>query len=499
MWSLFKELRLHNKLAAQRNPMFEKNKFAKFFLFFGGLFWVGYLIFLGVIIAFALKKSIINLEAYQALNTILPLVLSLDFLMRFPLQKPPTQEITPYLLLPIKKKQVIDFLLLRSLPHFINFFWFCFFIPFALITVTYTYGLSGVILYNLGIWLLILVNNYWYILCRLLINEKTIWVLLPTLFYLALGLLIFLPDQSPIGYFFRALGDYLIEGRLVAYIGVLGCIIALFFINRVVVSKLIYSETSKSQDSTKVLTISSYSYLERFGEIGEFMRLELKLLLRNKRCRVSLRSIAFLVVIFSLLISFTPAYDGKFTSNFFAFYAFISFGTVILTYIMSYEGNYMDGLMTRKESILNLLKAKYYTYSLGALIPFVLMIPAVVMNKISLLKLCSFALFTVGFVYFFLFQLAVYNTKTIPLNVTTSSRQSSTGLQTLVSISVLFAPLLLHRGIELFFEETTSLWILLGIGLSFILTSSLWIKNIYRRFMMRRYKNMDEFRNTREG
>jgi hypothetical protein len=39
--------------------------------------------------------------------------------------------------------------------------------------------------------------------------------------------------------------------------------------------------------------------------------------------------------------------------------------------------------------------------------------------------------------------------------------------------------------------------ILIIIGLGFIATHNLWIKNIYKRFMKRRYKNMEEFRASR--
>lgn len=60
---------------------------------------------------------------------------------------------------------------------------------------------------------------------------------------------------------------------------------------------------------------------------------------------------------------------------------------------MSFEGNYIDGLMSRKESIMSLLKAKYYTYSIGEIIPFILMIPAIIMNKLTLLG--AFAWFSI--------------------------------------------------------------------------------------------------------
>ena len=40
--------------------------------------------------------------------------------------------------------------------------------------------------------------------------------------------------------------------------------------------------------------------------------------------------------------------------------------------------------------------------------------------------------------------------------------------------------------------------VLLVIGLGFILTSRIWLKNVYNRFMKRRYKNMEGFRDSRQ-
>ena len=51
--SLFIELRKQGKLAAKRNPMYEKNKFGKFWMYFMAVLWAGYLIFFGTTFAFA--------------------------------------------------------------------------------------------------------------------------------------------------------------------------------------------------------------------------------------------------------------------------------------------------------------------------------------------------------------------------------------------------------------------------------------------------------------
>lgn len=36
---LFNELRKHHRLAAKRHPMYEKNRFGKFFMYFMSVFW----------------------------------------------------------------------------------------------------------------------------------------------------------------------------------------------------------------------------------------------------------------------------------------------------------------------------------------------------------------------------------------------------------------------------------------------------------------------------
>ena len=154
--------------------------------------------------------------------------------------------------------------------------------------------------------------------------------------------------------------------------------------------------------------------------------------------------------------------------------------------------------MSRKESIYNLIRAKYYFYSFAVIIPFILMIPAMVMGKISLLMAVSYSFFTTGFIYFIILQLAVYNNKTTPLNESLIGRQSTgTGFQSLISIMAFGVPMLVNNLLRIAVGETISLWILLVIGLSLTFTSNLWIMNIYKRFMIRRYKNMEGFRDTK--
>jgi len=494
--NLFLELRKHGKLAAKRNPMYEKSKFGKFWIYFMGVFWAGYLIFFGTTFAYAFAGEAI--ESYQVLNSGLIFVLAIDFMARFPFQKLPTQEVKPYILLPVKRDRLIDFLLIRSGLNGFNAIWLFFFVPFAIISITKFYGIAGVLTYCIGIWLIMIFNNYWFLLCRTLMGERLWWVSLPIAVYGGIAAGLFIPNKSPLFDYSIDLGESLIKGNIIAFISILVAIAIMWIINRTIMKGLVYDEINKVED-TKVKHVSEYKFLDRYGEVGEYMRLELKLLLRNKVCKQALRTVILVVVGFSLVLSFTDVYDGKGMKNFIVVYNFVIFGILFLSSLMSYEGNYIDGLMSRKESIYNLLRAKYTLYSIAILLPFILMIPAIATGKLALLTCISWAIFSIGCVYFCLFQLAVYNNKTVDLNAKMTGRRNiGGGLQNLIAGATFGVPLLLNIILNSTVGQFATSWTLIIIGSVFILSSNFWLKNVYYRFMKRRYKNMEGFRDSRQ-
>ena len=495
--NLFLELRKLGKLAEQRNPMYEKNKFAKIFLYIAIAFWAGYFVFFGTLFGIALQDEAV--EPYHIINSGLLFILLIDTVMRMPFQKTPTQEMKPFLLLPISRHRLIDFLLIRSGLDKFNLFWLFFFVPFALISITRFYGLAGVCTYCLGIWLLMVFNNYWFLLCRTLTGERIWWIALPISLYGCLLAAMIVPDDSPVFDWFLNLGEGFITGNLFSFIGMSIAIALMGWVNRYVIRKLVYNELNKVEDTTvRVKHVSEYRFLDRYGELGEYIRLELKLLLRNKICKHQLNMVLVVTTLFSCLISFTDVYTGL-MKDFWILYNYQLMGLMFLSSLMSYEGNYIDGLMSRKESIYTLLRAKYIVYSLALIIPFILMTPGMISGNLSAMLCFCWLFFVPGPIYFLLFQLAVYNNKTINLNTKMMSRQNvGSGIQSLVSGASFFVPFALYGLITLLTGEAAAPWVVLGIGLTFILASPYWLKHIYRRFMKRRYQNLEGFRNSRE-
>jgi hypothetical protein len=180
-------------------------------------------------------------------------------------------------------------------------------------------------------------------------------------------------------------------------------------------------------------------------------------------------------------------------------YVFIINGGMLLIKIMGAEGNYIDGLMIHKENILQLLHAKYYFYCVLLLLPFLIMIPTVFMGKYTILMLVSMMAFAAGPVFCLLMQMAVWNKQTVPLN---SKLVSKGNVETNwfafgAEMAAMFAPVIIISVLSAFMNETLTYVTMLLIGLFFIALRHLWLRNIYQRFMARRYENMESFRATR--
>ena len=494
---LLSVIRKNKSLEAKRNPAFDTNRFAKFMIYFMVAYWAAILLLLGVLLPPLFEEVSPAMEPYHIMNQGLIYILLADFLLRTMAQPAISNEVKPYLLLPIKKKKLISTFLLQHGISSYNFFWFFMFVPFAFITIIKFYGFGGMFLYLLGIWLLMVMNTYWFSLCKMLFNEHPLWILLPILFYLGLGAAEFLLKSHPISIFTMNFAEGYIQGNILTFILTIAAILLLFWINYVVQKKILYDEISKVKD-TKIKHVSEYKFLDRYGLVGEYMRLELKLVLRNKTAKTQFFMGFFIMIAFSCALAFTDVYDGEAMQAFLFIYNFCILGLMTLGNTMSFEGNYIDGLMSRKESIYILLRAKYYIALLFLLIPFAVMMLPVTQDKVSILAPFAYMMLSGGFIFALLLQTAVYNSRTLPLNANiTKGNRSTSKMQQLITAGAFGLQIMLDTLLALPFGRMAAYWIEFAIGLAFIITHRYWIKNIYKRLMKRKYKNMESFRATR--
>ena len=486
---LFKLLRANNKLSYRRSPAFEQSQWAKLLMYIGGGIFAIYLIIYGAIIGFAAEGEAGSIIAFMIL------ILPIDFLLRFIFQTTPAMMVKPYILMPISRFTAIECFLASSHVSGYYLLWLAMFVPYSIVAIAGGAGFFSVLYVLLVSELLIILNSQVYLFFRTLVNRSVLWML-PALLLYAAPFLPLLIDKKWLNRELDLLQEIGAAWWMLPL--VLALIAGMFFVNRHFQFKYVYEEISKKKES-ELKRVSTFSFFNRFGIVGEYLKLELKSNLRNKVMRQRTIMSLSLVIIFSLLIAYTDVYDNPMMTNFWCLYCFAIYSVTSLIKIMGQEGNYIDLLMTRRESILSLLKAKFWFYAAVLVVPFVIMLPAVFTGKFTLLMLFAYMLLTGGFIHFVIFQLAVYNKQTLPLQQKVTGKGNiENGMQIVIELVALLGPGIIVGVGYLLVGMTYTYLFMCALGLAFILTYPLWLRNVYNRMMQRRYDNLDGFHSTRE-
>jgi hypothetical protein len=498
---IFKTLRKHRKLAEKRALNPNQKAIAKVMMWIAGAFTILYLMGIAIMFSLVINDSS-RTTSLEFITTILPFLLTIDFFLRFSIQQTPSQIIKPYVLTRIPRKTCIDSFIATTLFSAGNIVWFALFIPYCLMSVVFNFGLWPTVILLLLLWVTIMANSQWYLIARTLINDSVRWWVLPAVVFAAMYTPWIIKNFDAFDKFYSTSGTIIETGNPLPLIIAIALLCILIAINRKiqlshVMRELARVETSKAA-GTKLLSRIA-PWLDNKGATGRYIMLEIKSMMRNKNPRKAFIFSVVIILILSLLISFTDIYDGNFMTNFWAIYNYAIFGAMILSKIMCYEGNYIDGLLVHKENILSLLKAKYIIFSALLIPTFLLMLPTVFAGKWSLLMLIAYGLFTAGFQYFMLFQLAVYNNQTVPLNAKFigKSGMENNYEQLIINLAAFFLPIIFISILQAFMSKTASYIVMLVIGLIFVLTYNMWMRNIYNRMMKRKYKNLEVMRATR--
>ena len=494
---LFRALRHHIKLAEKRSVAYEQNKVAKVLLYIGGSFVVLYLVFIAIMLALIANTSS-SQTTYEFLFGLLPFFLAADFLVRFISQQTPVQLIKPYSLLPISKYTCVEMFVLSSVVSPNNLVWMAVTVPYVLMTTLFCDGFWASMGIVVSFQLLVTVNSQWYMLVRTLINQSLKWWVLPIAVYALVFSPLYCDSIDTLFDIYSSLGRGFAFWHPLHYFGLLLVLFAFIELNKRMQFHFTYLENA-NVEAPKMRSVSEFRMFDRFGQTGEYLKLEIKSLIRNKNMRKSFVFSTLFTIFLSLVVSFTDLYQDDFSKIFWVAYVFMLYGANTLMKIMCAEGNYIDFLAVHKENIMQLLRAKYFFYGSMLVLPFLLMLPTVFTGKHSLLALFSMMCFTAGPVYCLFMQMAVYNRQTMPLNTKFISKGNveNNYFQIVALLLAMFLPVIVISSLRTMFSENTAYLVLLVFGIAFISSYSLWIANIYRRFMKRRYVNMESFRATR--
>lgn len=494
-FQLYKLLRNNEDLKDERHPMFEKNRFMKFLAIFMWLYYAAILLFLGTIMPLGMKHAYAGVAAYHVFDGWFPVVLIIDFWIRFVLQETPAQVAKPYALLPVRRSFLMHTYLLRSGFSLGNLYWWFMLVPFGLLAIACLLGWIPFFGWMLAWWMMCIADGFAYLFVRALCLKHLAWLLLPIAIHggiigLMVGWKHNLLDPACTEFLFQCT-----RWNPLCFVALAAIIAVLYWMNFKIQNKMVYNEVGKKEE-VELKHATQMNFLNRYGQLGEYLKLEMKMRMRNKTVRMQFLVGLGLMTMFAVIMYFSDVYDNAFMKSFICMYDYIVLGMMTLIVIMCYEGNYIDGLMSRRESIYQLLRAKYYFNSVLLLVPIIILTPLMYIGKMSVWMNVGYMLFTMGGVYPLIFQLAVYNNNTIPMNAKLTGKQGNM-TQQIVSLLTMALPIGLEKLATLLLGDPWGFVLLAVLGIIGIATHQIWLRNIYKRFMVRRHVNMEGFRASR--
>jgi hypothetical protein len=243
----------------------------------------------------------------------------------------------------------------------------------------------------------------------------------------------------------------------------------------------------------KSVKILNYSFLEKFGDVGQFLKMEVKFIFRNKKVRAMLLSSIFFISVgmnFYLDFkanSFKNVFSGIFVISMFS----INYAQIIFSGISSH----FDGFTTMSINVKTWLRAKYLICVITSTLS--LAISTVYMLFDARIPLFNSALylFVIGVIVPFLMYLSLFYYK--PFNVVENKSFDFKSLDWKSFIplfGMLGFPFCIYGICYLFGNIYVMYYILAGLGIIGIATNGYWMNQIALKFYRQKHKLAQGFR-----
>jgi len=481
----------HQWKATTRSAAISKNVGIKifigfiFFILFLELFGGGF--YLGSILAEKSKNPIEDLSSY-GLYFFLTILMS-----RYMLQKLPTFMVTPYLNLPISKSKLVNFILTKPLFNSLNI------LP-----------LSFILAITIGLHKYLDAYTFWMILISVIIGDlfvnylsiyiKRIQIKHEYVFY------IFLTSVTSlllVDYFniinFQAISAYIFMQVIHSPLWLLAGILLftmVYHLNFKLLYKHFNLEDFGKGDSNQKSSLENFTYLNRFGKIGAFILLELKMCIRNKRTRTMLY-MAPLFLLYGLFFYTNSTYLEM--NGFLIFVGLFISGGFMMSfglYFFAWESGHFDLILTANNTYKDYIKAKYLLMILMSTIIFLLSTLYVYFGiKILIINSACF-LFNIGVNSLLLLYFATNNNKYMDLSKGSAfNYQGVSGRHFVLMIPLLVVPIFIYLPFGLMDQANIGFAFISILGIIGLLFREKLLNMITQRFISKRHSMSEGFRN----
>lgn len=465
----------------------------RIFLGFLGLYMLASCLALGFALYPILQKVLPEQKPMQVVNSFVLFWILMELAMRFFMQTLPVMNIKPLMVVPVKRQSIIHFVLVKSIYSFYNTLGLLIFVPFALICVKKgdlsQSEAAGWIVAITGILLTVNFTNF-------LLKKKfsdDIKGLLP---YLLVVVLLFALEYFKIFSSSEVAGrgmEYILQRPFLSALPVLAAA-GLYFWNYRTLKEKFYLDASLKSKTREARAID-LSWADRFGSLAPFIKLDMKMILRNKRPRATV-IMSVLLLAYGLIFYTNKTYNDLpaflvFVGVFMTGIFMINFGQ----FIPAWDSGYYPLMMAQNIPLREYLRSKAGLMYLSVVVLFLGTLPYVYFGiHIVFLNLAA-ALYNAGINIPVLLFAGSFNKKRIDLEKSVFMNYQGTGAtQWIVALPTMIIPILIWYIAYKVGNQLIANLVLGGIGLGGLLLQGRISDFIARAYKERKYRTIEGFK-----
>ncbi|WP_242203361.1 DUF5687 family protein [Aestuariivivens insulae] len=474
-----------------RSASFGKSVAIKILMGFLAMYFMVMFFAMGFFMDKILKEVYPDLDPLVAFNGLLFYWIIADLLLRFFFQKLPVMQVKPLLALPVKRSEIVNYVLGKSILSFINFLPLFAIVPFGIKLMTKHHEVTTVLIWMLIIVLITLINSFLNFIIENA-SAKTELSFLPIILFVGA---LFALNHFQIINIAAGLskGVMAIIANPVFLVVPVLLLLALYLYNFKMLKQVLYLD-SGLKTKVKEVKASSMEWTKSFGDIAPFLQLDLKLIWRNKRTKSSVW-IVLIGLLYGLFFYPQPAYQNM--PWLFVFVGVFSTGIFLINFgqfIPAWDSGYYKLLMSQNIKYEQYLKSKFTLMALSVVILFVLGIPYVYFGWKILLAHFVAAIYNIGVNTHVILLGGSFNRKKIDLNQKAAFNYQGTGaVQWLIGIPLLLVPMGLFALLYFLVEFELACLVLTVFGIVGIVFHEKLMKAITQKYLTSKYKMINAF------
>ncbi len=433
---------------------------------------------LGVALFFILRKTFPDVDPMLKVSEYMLYWVLIELFFRYFMQKLPVMDIRPLLLYPIKKSSITHYILAKSGLSGYNFLSLFMAVPFSIVLMAEGYPVLNVLAWLFAIIGMVLTINF----TNFLINKSDRVLLILGSLILGFYTLEYF-NVIPVTQYAGKIFYILYQNPALAFIPLI-LALSTYFANYKYLKNRLYLDASLKKKAKEAIT-SDLSWTERFGDIAPFLRLDLKLIWRNKRTKMQV-FISLAMILYGLIFYSMDTYGE--TSTIYLFVGIFMTGIFLSNFgqfIPAWDSEYYGMMMSQNIPLRKYLESKAALISVSIVVMFLLSIPYVYFGWKALAINFSCALYNLGVNVPVILFFGSFNKKRIDLTKSAiGNMQGTSATQFLVLLPLMVVPSLLYFGLKTFisFEAAIGVLSILGItGFALRKTALDKVAEVYRK------------------